>query len=64
MTLRTATRIAGFVVVFAALAAAWAVLAPPQLGGSTRYVILDGSSMEPSLRAGDLAVVRPQQSVE
>ena len=64
MTLRTATRIAGFVVIFAALAAAWAVLAPPQLGGSTRYVILDGSSMEPSLHAGDLAVVRPRESVE
>ncbi|MGH3137349.1 MAG: signal peptidase I [Gaiellaceae bacterium] len=64
MTRRTATRIASFVVIFAALAAAWAVLAPPELGGSTRYVILDGSSMEPSLHSGDLAVVRQQDSVE
>ena len=64
MTLRTAARIAGFVVIFAALAVAWAALAPPQLGGSTRYVMLDGTSMEPSLHAGDLAVVRPRDSVE
>jgi len=64
MTRRTATRIASFVVIFAALAVAWAMLAPPELGGSTRYVILDGSSMEPSLRAGDLAVVRSDGRVE
>ncbi|MDH4339066.1 MAG: signal peptidase I [Thermoleophilia bacterium] len=64
MTRRTATRIASFVVIFAALAAAWAVLAPPELGGATRYVILDGNSMEPSLRTGDLAVIRRQESVE
>ena len=64
MTLPTATRIAGFVVIVAALAASWAALAPPELGGSTRYVILDGSSMEPSLHSGDLALVRPQESVE
>lgn len=64
MTRRTATGIASLVVIFAALAAAWVVLAPPELGGSTRYVILDGTSMEPSLHAGDLAVVRGQESVE
>src|SRR3990170_3705468 len=64
MTLRTATRIAAFVVIFTALAAGWAVLAPPQLGGSTQYVILGGSSMEPSLRAGDLALVRRHGNVE
>ena len=64
MPLRIATRIAGFVVIFAALTVAWAVLSPPELGGSTRYVILDGSSMEPSLHAGDLAVVCRPGSVE
>ena len=58
MRLRTAIRMTGLVALFAALAAAWAVLAPPELGGSTRYVILDGSSMAPSLHAGDLAVIR------
>ena len=64
MSRRIATTIASFVVIFAAVAAAWAVLAPPELGGSTRYVILEGSSMEPSLRAGDLAVVHSQGRVE
>jgi len=64
MTRRNATRIAALVVIFAALATGWAVLAPPQLGGSTQYVILAGSSMEPSLRAGDLALVRRHENVE
>ena len=64
MRLRTAIRMTGLVALFAALAAAWAVLAPPELGGSTRYVILDGSSMAPSLHAGDLAVIRSQERVE
>ena len=63
MTRRTATRIGALVVVVAALVAAWVVLAPPELGGSTRYVILDGASMEPKLHAGDLALVRAEGSV-
>lgn len=63
MKRRTATRIGGLVVILAACAAAWAVLAPPELGGSTRYVITDGSSMEPKLHAGDLALVRAQGAV-
>lgn len=64
MTRRTATQIAALVVIFAALATGWAVLAPPQLGGSTQYVILAGSSMEPSLRAGDLALLRRHGNVQ
>jgi signal peptidase I len=64
MTRRTASRIGALVVIFAACAAAWAVLAPPELGGSTRYVITEGSSMEPKLHAGDLALVRAQETVE
>ena len=39
-------------------AAAWVFLAPPQLGGATRYAIVTGSSMEPTLTSGDLAVIR------
>jgi signal peptidase I len=42
----------------AAVAAAWAFLAPQALGGPLAYVTITGSSMEPGLRAGDLAVVR------
>ena len=64
MRLRTTTKIVALVVVLAALVGAFAALAPPELGGSTRYVILDGSSMAPSLREGDLAVIRPQKAVE
>jgi signal peptidase I len=47
----------GAVVLFAA--AAWWYLAPIQVGGSTRYVVTSGTSMEPRFHAGDLALVRP-----
>jgi len=40
------------------LAGAWLFLAPPQLGGSTSYAIVYGSSMEPSLHRGDLVLLR------
>lgn len=58
MTGRTGVRIGLAALGLAALVSAWALFAPPQLGGSTRYVILDGRSMEPALAAGDLALVR------
>jgi signal peptidase I len=38
--------------------AAWALLAPPQVGGSTTYVTTHGISMEPGFHTGDLAVMR------
>lgn len=39
--------------------AAWAVfLRPTFLGGDTTYVIVSGTSMEPTLRAGDLVLAR------
>jgi signal peptidase len=41
-----------------ALAAAWLFLGPAQLGGSTSYAVIVGSSMEPKLHRGDLAIVR------
>jgi signal peptidase I len=43
----------------ALIAAAWFLLAPPKLGGSTSYAVIVGSSMEPHLHRGDLALVRP-----
>ena len=46
----------------AALATAWSFLAPGALGGSTSYVVTDGSSMAPRLREGDLVLVRRQSS--
>jgi signal peptidase I len=40
----------------------WFFLAPPQLGGSSSYVITYGTSMEPAYHAGDLVVVRNASS--
>jgi signal peptidase I len=45
------------------LAAAWFLL-PTALGGGTTYVSTYGTSMEPALSTGDLAVLRPADSYE
>jgi signal peptidase I len=37
---------------------AWLLFAPPPLGLSTRYAVVEGSSMEPGLSRGDLVFVR------
>ena len=37
---------------------AWLLFAPAQLGGATRYAVVEGASMEPDLGAGDLVLVR------
>jgi signal peptidase I len=42
--------------------AAWATLAPPQLDGSTSYVITTGVSMLPNFHAGDLVMLRAEPS--
>ena len=42
----------------AVLAAGWLYLWPAQAGGSTSYAVIVGSSMEPTLERGDLAVIR------
>ncbi|MBV8219813.1 MAG: signal peptidase I [Solirubrobacterales bacterium] len=47
----------GAVIVMAAVA--WWYLAPTNIGGSTRYVVTSGVSMEPRFHTGDLAIVRP-----
>lgn len=57
------TRVSRWVALGATVAlvlVAWYVLAPRQLGGRNSYVTTTGTSMEPLLHAGDLAVVRPQ----
>ena len=61
MSTRRVTGILGTVAAFAALALAWTFFAPTQLGGGTSYAIIVGSSMEPKLHRGDLAVVRKQR---
>ena len=45
-----------------ALAAAWTLFAPTQAGGGTSYAIIVGSSMEPKLHRGDLAIVRERSA--
>jgi signal peptidase I len=36
---------------------AWATVAPPALGGPSGFAVIVGTSMEPALETGDLAVV-------
>jgi len=38
---------------------AWFYFGPTTIGGSTRYVVTSGVSMEPRFHTGDLAIVRP-----
>jgi signal peptidase I len=46
-----------------AIVVAWAVLLrPAALGGPVAYAIVQGSSMEPALRSGDLVVARPEEA--
>ena len=40
----------------------WLGFAPAALGGTSTYVTTYGTSMEPTLQAGDLVVVKPQDS--
>ena len=44
------------------LGAAFLLFAPVQWGGSASYAVTEGSSMEPEMRAGDLAVLRERPS--
>jgi signal peptidase I len=46
----------------ALLLGAWLLLAPAQLGGATRYAVVEGASMEPGLSRGDLVLVRAGQT--
>lgn len=45
-------------VLIAVLVLAWAMLAPPTLGGRSVYLITSGVSMQPSMSGGDLVIVR------
>lgn len=51
-------RLLGVLAVVAVLATWWTWFRPPVLGGSTTLVTVSGTSMEPGMRTGDLAVVR------
>ena len=43
---------------------AWFYFAPTTIGGSTRYVVTSGVSMEPRFHTGDLAIVRPASNYQ
>jgi|SRR3990170_2798040 len=59
----TASRAPTAVIAVILIGAAWLFLAPAQIGGSARYAVVDGSSMEPKLHRGDLVVVRDRGRV-
>ena len=62
---RSAIRpLASLALTLALTCAAWLALAPPQLGGSTSFAVVDGVSMLPSLRGSDLVALRPASSLE
>jgi len=49
-------------ITIALFVAAWAMFAPPQLGGKVSYVVTDGVSMLPHYHAGDLVILRKEAS--
>src|SRR5207244_2652665 len=51
-----------FAVVLAAMGVWFVALRPQALGGPADYVMVAGTSMLPTLRTGDVVVVRPQAS--
>jgi len=62
--MRRSLRVVSLAAVVVAAAAAWLFLAPVQLGGSTSYAVVYGSSMEPHLHRGDLVILRGQSAYE
>jgi len=55
-------KIAAVALCAAAAFGAWTFLAPPQVGGSTSFAIVDGSSMLPTLQRNDLVLIRHASS--
>jgi len=53
-----ATELLTGLVVVAVAATCWWALAPPRIGGKTSFAVVDGTSMLPRMRRGDLVLVR------
>ena len=62
MKRRSLTRVLAGALGLLLLAAGWLFLGPTQLGGSTSYAVIVGTSMEPMLHRGDLAVIREEST--
>ena len=62
MKRRSLTRVFAGALGLLLLAAGWLFLGPTQLGGSTSYAVIVGTSMEPMLHRGDLAVIREEST--
>jgi signal peptidase len=58
MSRRIALRSTAAGLALAAVVCLWIAFAPTQLGGRATYALIVGSSMEPGLERGDLAIVR------
>jgi signal peptidase len=51
-------------ITFALSILVWILLAPPELGGSTRYAMVIGKSMLPTLHSGDLVLLHSSQAYQ
>jgi len=62
MKRRSLTRVLAGALGLLVLAAGWLAFGPTQAGGTTSYAVIVGSSMEPMLHRGDLAVIREEST--
>lgn len=62
MKRRSLTRVFAGALGLLILAAGWLFFGPTQLGGTTSYAVIVGTSMEPMLHRGDLAVIREEST--
>lgn len=62
MKRRSLTRVLAGALGLLVLAAGWLAFGPTQVGGTTSYAVIVGSSMEPMLHRGDLAVIRAEST--
>jgi signal peptidase I len=51
--------VAPMILLLAVMVAGWWYLAPPQLGGATSLVTVDGTSMLPGIHPSDIVALRP-----
>ena len=62
MKRRSLTRVFAGALGLLILAAGWLFFGPTQVGGTTSYAVIVGTSMEPMLHRGDLAVIREEST--